>query len=95
MGCCLGIVALAFPRLALILMWLSDYTETAFKTALWPLLGFFFLPYTTCAYAVAINQFGAVEGWGLALIILGVFLDLGSHGGSASTGIRRRWPRRM
>lgn len=93
MGCCLGIIALAFPRLALAVMWFTDYTETAFKTNLWPLLGFFCLPYTTCAYAVSINEFGAIEGWGLALVIAGVLLDFGSHGGSASQKLRHRLTR--
>lgn len=88
--CCLGILALIFPRATLVLMWLTGYTLTAFETRLWPLLGFFMMPYTACAYAVAINEFGAVEGAGLALVILGVILDLGSHGGSATQGARRR-----
>lgn len=79
MGCCLGVVGLAFPRIALVLMWLFDYTETAFQTRLWPLLGFFFLPFTTCAYAIAMNAFGGIRGFGLVLLILGVLLDFGSH----------------
>jgi len=90
MGCCLGVIAVAFPRIALFVMWLAGYGGQAFETRLWPVLGFFFLPYTTCAYAIAVNSLGGLTGWGLALLILGVVLDLGSHGGSASGGARYR-----
>lgn len=90
MGCCLGIVALAFPRAALAIMWLVGYTATAFETYLWPLLGFIFLPYTTCAYAVAMNELGGTQGLGLVLVVVGVLLDLGTHGGSARSGGRYR-----
>jgi len=69
-------------------MWLFGYTWTAFQTYLWPLLGFFFMPYTTCAYAIAMNEVGGIHGVGLALVIIGAFLDLGSHGGTASSGAR-------
>ena len=93
MTCCLVGVAALFPRLALIGMWLMGYGGRVFDTVLWPVLGFLFMPYTTCAYAIAVNQWGAVHGWGLALVIVGVFLDLGSHGGSASSQrhLRRRY----
>lgn len=86
MGCCLGVFGLAFPRAALVIMWLLSYTATAFETRLWPLLGFFFMPYTACAYAIAVNEVGAIEGWGLALLIVGVVFDAGSHGGGARSG---------
>jgi hypothetical protein len=75
-----------FPRLALIVMWLSGYGGRAFETILWPVLGFFFLPYTTCAYALAVNSLGGLEGWGLAALIIGVIFDFGSHGGGARSG---------
>ena len=90
MPCCLGIVALAFPRVALVAMWLTGYGGRAFETVLWPVLGFFFLPYTSCAYALAVNETGGIKGWGLAFVIIGVFFDLGSHGGSASGGAKYR-----
>jgi len=83
MPCCLGLIAVVFPRFALFIMWLIGYTATAFETRLWPLLGFLFMPYTACAYAIAINETGAIAGIGLALLIIGVILDIGSHGGSA------------
>lgn len=85
MPCCLMAVAAFFPRVALFIMWLTGYGGRAFETVLWPLLGFFFMPFTTCGYAIAENSFGGVDGMGLALVIIGVILDLGSHGGGAKT----------
>jgi hypothetical protein len=90
MGCCLGVLGLMFPRIALVVMWVAGYGGRAFETMLWPLLGFFLMPYTTCAYAIAMNERGEIAGWGLALLILGVFFDLGSHGGSGRSYAHRR-----
>ena len=90
MGCCLGILALVFPRATLVIMWLVMYTSTAFETYLWPLLGFIFMPYTTCAYAIAMNDLGGIQGLGLVLVVIGVLFDLGTHGGSARSGDRYR-----
>ncbi len=81
MPCLLVLLALLVPRVALVLMWLSGYTAHAFATAIWPLLGFFVMPYTTCAYAIAMNS-GGIRGWTLLLLIIGVVLDLGGHGAS-------------
>lgn len=90
MACCLGILVVMFPRAALVAMWLTGYGGRAFATVLWPVLGFCLLPYTTCAYAIARNELGGVDGWGLALIILGVIMDVTSHGGGAKAGRRAR-----
>lgn len=90
MPCCLLAIAAFFPRVALVIMWLGGYSRTAFDTAIWPLLGFFFMPFTTCGYAIAANEFGGAEGMGLVLIIVGVIFDLSSHGGSERAYRRRR-----
>ncbi len=91
MGCCFGLLlAAGIPRIALILVWLSGKSASLFDTRLWPLLGFFFLPYTTCGYCIAEYYFkGPSAGWGLAVVIIGVLLDLGSHGGGARQMQRR------
>ena len=83
MPCCLMIVASMFPRLALFVMWLTGYGARAFESVLWPALGFFFMPFTTCAYAIGMNENGAITGWALALVIIAVVMDVGSHGGGA------------
>lgn len=90
MPCCLLSLAALFPRVALFLMWIAGYGGRAFESVLWPLLGFFLMPFTTCAYAIGINEAGGFQGWTLVLLIVGVILDLGNHGGSGAYGTRRR-----
>jgi hypothetical protein len=90
MPCLVGCLALSAPRLAIVLVVVfSDYIGRAYETTLWPLLGFFFLPLTTLAYAWAINSRGSVEGLHLVAVVLAVLIDLGLIGGSASE--RRRF----
>lgn len=88
--CLVGALALLMPRMVMIVLWLlpTNYLSDAFGSWVWPLLGFFFLPTTTIAYAVARNEFGVATGWGLVLVILGVALDLGLLRGGR--GIFRR-----
>jgi hypothetical protein len=89
MPCLLIMIGLFVPRLTLFFLWLlSSYLSRAFETHLWPLLGFFVLPYTTLAYAIAINEGGALKGIWLALFVLGILLDFGVLGGTAHS--RRR-----
>ena len=89
MPCLVGCLALTAPRFAIVLVAVfSDYIGRAYETALWPLLGFFFMPVTTLAYAWAINSRGSVAGYHLAVVVIAVLIDLGLVGGSASQ--RRR-----
>lgn len=84
MGCLLAILALITPRFVLVIMWLfTDYLARAYDSFIWPFLGFFFLPATTITYAIAVNEFDGVRGWGLVLVILGVLVDVGLLGGGA------------
>jgi hypothetical protein len=93
-GCLFAVLALITPRFILFFLWLfTDYLNAAFSSGWWGLLGFFFLPTTTIAYAVAQNEFttvtGGIEAAGIIVIVLGVALDLGLLGGSGR-GIMRR-----
>jgi hypothetical protein len=91
MGCLLIILGLITPRFVLFILWgFTDYLSRAFGSWFWPTLGFFFLPTTTLAYAIAQNAFHGVQGWGLVLVVLGVLFDLGFLGGGARN--RRRRP---
>jgi apolipoprotein N-acyltransferase len=91
MGCLVVLLALITPRVVMVVLWVfTDYLSRAFEGFLWPLLGFFFLPTTTMAYAVATNEFDGVRGWGLAIVILGILIDFGLIGGGRSAGRRRR-----
>lgn len=78
MPCLISLLALGAPRLAIVLVVIfSDYIGRAYATTLWPLLGFFFMPLTTLAYAFAINSAGGVTGWYAALVVVAVLSDLG------------------
>jgi len=93
MPCVIGCLALFMPRLALVLVWLfSNYVGEAYQTFLLPLLGFFFLPLTTLAYAWAWHYGdGSVNGLGLVVVLLAVLIDLGLLGTSESS--RQRYSR--
>jgi hypothetical protein len=87
MPCLVGCLALATPRLAIVLVVIfSDYIGQAYQTMIWPLLGFLFMPLTTLAYAWAIHSNGSVAGPYLAVVVIAVLLDLGLIGGSAKRG---------
>lgn len=76
------LIALAAPRFVMVVLWIfTSYLSRAYDGWLVPLLGFFFLPTTTLAYAIAENETNGVEGWGLVLVIVAVLLDLGVWGG--------------
>jgi len=83
MPCCLFLlVALLGPRVAIVLVALfTGYFERPFDGLLVPLLGFLFLPFTTLAYAWAINSYGDVAGFQALILILAVLLDIGTIGG--------------
>lgn len=73
------------PRFAIVVVVIfSDYIGRAYQAALWPFLGFLFMPLTTLAYAWAINSRGSVAGIHLVAVVLAVVIDLGLVGGSAS-----------
>jgi hypothetical protein len=84
MGCFLAIGALFVPRFVIFFLWLfSDYMSRAFDSWLWPTIGFFFLPTTTLAYAVAQNEFHGFGGIGLVILLVGFAIDVGLLGGGA------------
>lgn len=91
MPCLVGLIALIFPRLAIVLVVIfSDYIGRAYQGILWPLLGFIFAPLTTLAYAWAMNSRGSVSGAALVVVVLAVMIDLGMIGGSSRWGRKRR-----
>ncbi|MCX6623999.1 MAG: hypothetical protein NTY38_23645 [Acidobacteria bacterium] len=92
MPCFVGLLAIAFPRVILVLVWLfSNYLGRAYHTMMWPLLGFFFLPLTTLAYAWAMNAGrGSVQGIYLVAVVIAVLVDLGLLGGGGWSRRRGR-----
>lgn len=90
MPCLIAILAYSFPRLALLLVYVfSSYLGRAYQSVLWPLLGFFFMPLTTLAYAFAMNSGGRLSGFYLFLFVLAVLIDLGTHGSGPLARKRR------
>ena len=90
MGCCLFAVVLAgAPRFALFLWWLFDtkYVTAAFTNLIWPVLGFFFLPWTTLMYVLVYPGGLSLVNWvflGVALLI-----DMGTYFGGGKSGRNR------
>jgi hypothetical protein len=85
MPCLLVIILLAFPRVVLLVMWLtSNYLERAYHGILIPLIGFFILPLTTIVYSWLTNNHMPIEGINLVYLILAVVIDVGGLGGGES-----------
>jgi hypothetical protein len=89
--CLVLIVFLAFPRIALVLLFLfSNYLQRAYHGLLLPLLGFLFLPLTTLAYAWMMNTRQPIAGINLVILIVAVVVDLGGLS-RGEYHRRRRW----
>jgi uncharacterized oligopeptide transporter (OPT) family protein len=80
--CLLLIVFLAFPRIALVLLFLfSNYLQRAYHGIVLLVLGFLFLPLTTLVYAWLINTRQPIAGVNLLILIIAVVIDVGGLGG--------------
>jgi hypothetical protein len=94
MPCLLGCLALSFPRFVLFLVWLfgGNYLERAYDSILLPLLGFFFLPLTTLAFAYSqhsLSSGGHLSSIGWLLTIVALLIDIGLLGGGSQSA--RHW----
>ncbi|HEX5354318.1 MAG TPA: hypothetical protein VFW60_09575 [Rhodanobacteraceae bacterium] len=87
MPCLLAILALGTPRLVVILLWLfTRWFSGIFHIALWPVLGFLFLPTTLLWYTAVQHWFHG--HWTLvpiAGIVIALLIDL------APAASRRRY----
>jgi hypothetical protein len=82
MPCLLVIIVLAFPRVVLALLYLTSlYLQHAYRNMLIPLLGFFFLPLTTLAYAWIVNNHKPLDGVYLIVLVIALVIDAGGLGG--------------
>jgi ACR3 family arsenite efflux pump ArsB len=85
MPCLLVVLALAFPRLVIVLMYLlSNYLERAYQSLVVIVVGFIFLPLTTIVYAWIVNSHYPVSGIYLVGLIVAACADLGLIGHGAS-----------
>jgi hypothetical protein len=84
MPCLLLVLVFAFPRIAMVALYLfTNYLQRAYHGILLPLLGFFFLPLTTLVYAWLRNTDRPIEGVNALILVLAVVVDLGGLGGSS------------
>jgi hypothetical protein len=85
---CLGVLfALLTPRILILILWLfTGWFRGIFATALWPVLGFIFLPTTLLWYTAVQNwwdgQWGVLQIVGIVIALL---IDM-----SPGAGRRRR-----
>jgi hypothetical protein len=90
MPCLLVILLLAFPRIALaLLFFFSNYLERAYHGLILPLLGFVFLPLTTLAYAWMVNTRQPLEGINLLILVVAIVIDVVGLGGGEHHRRRR------
>ncbi len=88
MPCLVALFALLAPRVVSVVLWLfTNFFERAFGHSflLW-VVGVIFLPFTTLAYAWAVNSAGGVRGGFVIVMIVAVLIDLSSWEGG-----RRRY----
>jgi hypothetical protein len=78
MPCVLALLMVAFPRLAILLLFfLTNYFGRAFHSILLLLVGFVFLPLTTLVYAWIVNAGEPVGGIYVVALIVSVLADVG------------------
>jgi hypothetical protein len=85
MCCIFTSLALLGPRFAILIWWLADpgRWDRAFDTWIWPVLGFFFLPWTTLMYVIV--RPGTVTGFDLVWLGLAVVVDILMYTGGGYT----------
>ena len=85
MGCLFAVFAGAFPRLAVLFLWIARpalFSAAFGGSWFFPLVGVLFVPFTTLMWAVLWSPATGVTGWDWLWIILALFIDLASIGGS-------------
>ena len=81
MPCLMLLLGIAFPRLAMVLLFLfTTFLQRAYHSLLLVVLGFIFLPLTTIIYAWIVNGRHPLDGIYLVALILSVLADLGLIG---------------
>ena len=94
MPCLLALLAVAFPRVAIVLLWLfTNFFTGVYHNIIIPILGFIFLPLTLIVYTYMtrvhpVTQFGQLTATELVILFVAVIIDLGLLGGG-TVGRRR------
>jgi len=84
MPCLLALLAVAFPRVAIVLLWLfSNFFSGVYHGIIIPVIGFLFLPLTLIVYTyLAKTSGGHLTTTQFVFIFIAVVVDLGLIGGS-------------
>ncbi len=78
MPCLLALLVVAFPRIAILLLYfLTTFFNGVYETILLPLLGFLFMPVTLLAFTWLTKSGNPVDAFYLIVMIVAVVLDLG------------------
>ena len=90
MPCLLALLVVAFPRVAIALLWLfTHFFSGVYHGILIPVLGFIFLPLTLVVYTYILRTYpGPLSLQELIFLFIAVILDLGLVGGGS---LRRRF----
>jgi hypothetical protein len=82
MPCIVALVALLFPRIMIIILWLfTNWFDGVFSNLLIPILGFIFLPIATLWFSVVVCSFnGEWNAITIAGMVVAVAMDLGASG---------------
>lgn len=91
MPCLLALLAVAFPRVAIVLLWLftNFFTGVPYPISgiIIPVLGFLFLPLTLIVYTYLEKTSGGhLSTTQLVFVLIAIIIDLGLVGG----GVRSR-----
>ena len=84
MPCLLALLVVAFPRVAIVLLWLfTNFFTGIYHGIVIPVLGFIFLPLTLIVYTdIQKTTPGAMGTQQLIFLFIAVVLDLGLVGGA-------------
>ena len=85
MCCVFTVLIFLGPRVADITWWLIQPARwsTAFGSAIWPILGIIFAPWTTLMFVAVNHPVLGISFLGWLFIALGIFADISMHGGGA------------
>lgn len=84
MACLFAVLVIAFPRVAIVLLYLfTTFFNHVYTSVLIPLLGFIFLPLTLITYTYLLNAHIAMGLGSMVALFIALILDLGLVGGAA------------
>ena len=83
MPCLLAVLAIAFPRVAIVLLYLfTNFFRGVYHSLLIPILGFIFLPLTLIVYTYLLNTHTGLGTTQFVILFIAVIVDLGRLGPS-------------